>query len=113
MCYVIDSKHILANLLMTRSTVSVKQLKSLASRIAKTLPEVAVDVSHYSLSSALETFPNMFQRQDEITITRTPCSQECFREKYVNVFFNDEIPPDIRSRFLDCITSPDAQHAES
>jgi hypothetical protein len=105
MSYVIDSRQILANVLRTRHEVTVKELKSLAARIAEQLPDVAVDISHYSLSAALESFPKMFKRQDETTITSTPYLCEILEERSFEIFFNQEIPPEIRTRFLKCIGS--------
>jgi hypothetical protein len=109
MCYVIDSKQLIANVLRNREQISLKELKLLANRISQMLPGVIVDISHYSLSSALESYANMFERQDEITITRTPCSQKYFEASFLEVFFNQEIPPDIRKTFLDCIVSQDVR----
>ena len=110
MCYVIVSRQLLANVLRTRTKVTIKELKSLATRIQRQMPEVAVDISHYSLSDALENYANMFEREDEVTIAQTPSSQGCFEEGFVDVFFNQEMPGDIRARFLECIES---QHAGS
>ena len=103
MCYVIDSRQLLANSLKTRSTVTVTELKDLARHIREEVPGVSVDLSHYSLSAALESYANMFERQDETTIAKASSSQSCFEDDFLDVFFNQEIPSEIRSRFLDCI----------
>ncbi len=79
MSYVIDSKQLLANVLRTRKQINLRDLKLLANRISQALPGVSVDLSHYSLSSALESYSNMFERQDEITIARTVCSQNALK----------------------------------
>jgi len=103
MCYVIDSSQLLANVLRTQDKVTVKELKQLAERISQTLSDVAVDISHYSLSAALESYPNKFQRQDDFTITRI----ERLEEEFVDVYFNQRIPKYIRVDFLGCIEPRD------
>ena len=103
MHYVIVSRQLLANVLRTRPKVTIKELKSLATRIEQQMPEVAVDISHYSLSDALESYANMFEREDEVTIARTPSSQTYFEQGFVDVFFNQEMPGDIRTKFLPCV----------
>lgn len=105
MCYVIESRQLLANVLRTRPKVTVKELKSLARQVQNEIPTVAIDLSHYSLSAALEDYPKMFSREDDVTIGRTPCSEQCFEEDFVQLFFNQEIPLEIRSKFLHCIAA--------
>lgn len=102
MCYVIDSRQVLANALKARGRITVGELNSLAKRIQETIPSVSVDVSHYSLSAALEDYSMMFERQDSITIVRTRSSEKWFEDSYLQVFFNEEIPEDIRTEYLDC-----------
>jgi hypothetical protein len=102
MCYVIDSRQVLANALRTRGQITVGELNSLAIRIQERIPSVSVDVSHYSLSAALEDYSMMFERQDSITIGRTPSSEKWFEDSYLQVFFVEEIPQDIRMKYLDC-----------
>ncbi len=102
MCYVIDSRQLLANALKTKRQITVPELNSLAKRIQENIPSVSVNVSHYSLSAALEDYSMMFERQDPITIVRTPSSEKWFEESYLDVFFNQEIPRDIRGEYLDC-----------
>jgi hypothetical protein len=111
MCYVIDSKQLLANVLRDRQQIDLRDLKLLAERISQAVPAVVVDLSHYSLSSALENYANMFERQGEITIRRVVSSEGCFEESFIEIFFNQEIPSDIRHKFLDCVLSQDVKQA--
>lgn len=102
MCYVIDSRQVLANALKAKGQITVGELNSLAKRIQERIPSVSVDVSHYSLSAALEDYSMMFERQDSITIVRTPSSDKWFEDSYLQVFFNQEVPQDIRTEYLAC-----------
>ena len=102
MCYVIDSRQVLANALRNRTQITIDELNSLAKRIQERIPSISVNVSHYSLSAALEDYSAMFERQDPITIVRTPSSERWFDDAYLQVFFNEEIPQGIRTEYFAC-----------
>ena len=102
MCYVIDSRQLLANALRTKEQITVGELNSLARRIQERIPSVSVNVSHFSLSAALEDYSAMFERQDPITIVKTESSEKWFEDSYVDVFFNQGVPQDIRAEYLAC-----------
>jgi hypothetical protein len=102
MCYVVDSRQVLANALKIKDRITVGELNTLANQIQDAIPSVSVDVSHYSLTAALEDYSMMFERQDPITIVRTPSSEKWFEDSYLQLFFNKEIPQDIRTEYLGC-----------
>lgn len=103
MFHIIEARHIFANVFIHLKQITVRELKPLASKIMESTG-VNVDVSKDSISAALENYPDMFERQDEVTVRRAYCSQNC-NHQYVNVFFNQEIPSAIRGEFLNCIAS--------
>ena len=102
MCYVIDSRQVLANALRNRTQITIAELNSLAKRIQERIPSISVNVSHYSLSAALEDYSAMFERRDPITIVRTPASEKWFEDSYLRVFFIEDIPQGIRKEYLAC-----------
>ncbi len=100
MFYVIDSKKILANFLRNKQHITIKKLNALAGEIQSAIPSVSVDVSHYSLSAALEDCPSMFRRGDDITISRVPGSDDRFEEEHISGAFNQDMPADVKTKFL-------------
>jgi hypothetical protein len=99
MCYIIDSKYVLANYLMGRPKITIAELKNLANEIESKVPTVFVDISRDSLGTTMDYFSMMF-RQDDATICRA--NEKYFTLDNINLFFNNDIPEKIRSSFLAC-----------
>lgn len=103
MCYVLDSRQVLANILRNKEQIRIDALNEIASKLQEKVPSICVDVSHYSISAALEDYPSMFLRLNECEISKVPDSQDWFSDSYIDVYFNQEIPRDIREAFLCCL----------
>lgn len=103
MCYVIESKHVFANFLKINDLITLDVLNKIANKIEEEIPSICVDVSHYSISSALEHYPTMFVRTNAYTIVKSPDSQDRFSDNHLNIFFNNDIPVDIRESLITCI----------
>lgn len=106
MQYVISTSQLLANVLRTRESVSVHALHRLACFVQDSLGWVFldppyIDASHAGLSVALEDYPFMFRRYDSKTVGRMCFTLgSSFGKKHTSLYFNDQIPEEVRSKFL-------------
>ena len=98
---IIDAKQILANWLMNHDTITTRELNKIAREIQDKLPSVCVAVSHYEVSEAIVDYQCMFTRVDGVTIGRSVGSEDRFEKDSVDLWFNDEIPEDVRKVFLE------------
>ena len=68
--YVVDSRQILASYLDSHDEIMISKLNDIARSIEKSLTDVCVDVSHYSIDAAIEDFSQMFIWKNDITICK-------------------------------------------
>lgn len=97
--YVILAHQILANALMKHDEITLAFFAELARGVWRAIPEAAVCATNHYLSCALEDYPTMFERRGECSLGRAPGSAERFTEEEIDLFFNDEMPDSIRSKF--------------
>ena len=106
MQYVISTSQLLANVLRTRESVSTYALHRLACFVQGALTfdlpgKSDIDTSQAGLSVALEDSPSMFRRYDYETVGRPTYEiPGSFGKEHINLYFNDQIPEEIRSKFL-------------
>jgi hypothetical protein len=97
--YVIYAHQILANVLMTCDEILLSDFNMLARDIQRVIPDAIVNVLRNSISCALEDYPTMFKRRGECSLGRAPDSAHRFTEAEVDLFFNDEMPDSIKTKF--------------
>lgn len=103
MRYLMDSGQVLANALVVRPAITIKELKKLAALVEEKVPSVCIDISRQSLSAALDDYPTLFERSDDITISRRQESGDRFERAYVDMFFNVGIPPSVKTSVVDLL----------
>lgn len=91
----IDADCILANLLQSRSEVTLRKLNSVRIDIQAQVPSVYVDVSKNCVIWSIHQRPDMFDWTDQ-SIRR--CSE--WSKSFVDEFFNWRIPAEIRASVL-------------
>ena len=102
MCHVIKSRYILANYLLHHATgcMTIPKLRELQAVIEQKYPDVFVDISLQSLTSAVEDYPQMFSWEDA-GISRAEDSAEYFDEERIRWQFNTRLPRGVDLHFLD------------
>lgn len=102
MCYEIGAEVVLANLFRRSdvSKVTISKLKSLCDKIETQYPAIYVDVTKYSISSAISYYPNLFT-WDEGEIAKVESSERLLRdEEYIMDSFNNRIPDRFREAIV-------------
>lgn len=114
MCREINTEFVLANMLITtRGSVSIRTLKKVRQEIERKVPSVFVDVTSDSITTVVESRPEMFRWADD-EVDRAPNADKFFSKQYVNDHINWRVPKNIRSNCLNIIASyqgPQLQHA--
>ena len=100
MCDTIKSKYILANVLMKSDReITVAMLKRLRRRIEARIPNVFVDVSYDSVSSAVENYPWLFAWHND-NVARARGADEYYSRDYIDQRFNNRLPGSVKNRIL-------------
>jgi hypothetical protein len=95
MYQVINADCVLATVLASRDNVTLDCLEELRRRIEGSCPGVAVDVSSPAIDSAVECYPEIFERQRG-RIARAANADRYLASDYLKWKFTNRIPPEIR-----------------
>ena len=94
MYYVLAADHLLAAVLERRDCISFNDLNDLRRHIEKSCPGVAVDISSAAIASAIECYPEIFERRLE-QVARAANAEHYLRSDYLKQMFTNHIPADI------------------
>ena len=105
MCREINAEFVLANMLVTtQRSVSIRTLKKVRQEIEQKIPSVFVDVTSDSITTVVESRPEMFRWADD-EVDRAPNADKFFSARYVRDHINWRVPGNIRSNCLHIIAS--------
>ncbi len=96
MCTIIDADYLLATVLRTTKSVSFQSLSELRSRIESEMPNVAVNISSPALDSALEYYPEIFERREN-QIARAASAGQYLSSRYFECEFVSSVPADVHA----------------
>lgn len=98
MCDIIQTTCLLANVLQKRKgEISFYVLRQIRHRIERKFPDVVVDLSYFSVASAIENYPQMF-RWDHNRVKRAERSERLYASSFIERQFNSRLPPTVRNR---------------
>ena len=96
MCTIIDADYLLATVLSTREQVSFRFLSELQSRIERQVPNVVVNMSSTDLDSALEYYPEIFERRQGL-VAQAPNAGQYLSSKYYECEFVSSVPANVHA----------------
>lgn len=103
MCDVIETTCLLANVLKKHDEdVSFELLRNISRRIEVQFPDLVVDMSYFSVASAVENYPQMFCWHRD-SVKRAEHSAPFFSEDFVNCQFNSRLPKTFRKRVMEFV----------
>jgi len=94
MYHVLNADYLLATVLACKESVSFDWLDELRKRIEHDCPGVAVDVSSPAIESALECYPEIFERRSD-QIVRAPNASRYLASDYLGFKFVNRIPKEV------------------
>ena len=105
MCYEIGAEVVLANVFRQHGIdkVAISTLKDLREKIENGFPALYVDITKYSISSAISFYPDLFMWKGG-SIARVESSENLLGDDdYVLDCFNRQIPDSFRDGFIELI----------
>lgn len=94
MYQVLNADYVLATVLASTRSVSFDALDKLRRNIEASCPGLAVDVSSSAINSAIECYPDIFERQPE-KIVRAANAGHYLESEYINWKFTNRVPKEV------------------
>lgn len=95
MYQVLNADYVLAAVLASTRSVSFDLLEELRKTIEGSCPGVAVDVSSPAINSAIESYPEIFERQPG-QVVRAANADRYLKSEYLNWKFTNRVPGEVR-----------------
>lgn len=97
MCTIINADYLLATVLSDRGSVSFRALNELRGSIESHCADLVVDVSARAIDSALQYYPEVFERQQG-GIARAPKAAKYLMSDYRDNVFTSSVPAGVHER---------------
>lgn len=94
MYQVLNADYVLAAVLASTKSVSFDALDELRRKIEASCPGLAVDVSSPAIDSAIECYPDIFERRSG-QIVRAANADRYLASKYLNCKFTNRVPEEV------------------
>ena len=102
MYQVLNADYVLAAVLASMKSVSFDVLDELRKKIEASCPGIAVDVSSPAINSAIECYPDIFERQPG-QIVRAANADRYLEPTYLKCKFTNRVPDEVRRKVEEAI----------